>query len=332
MKNRLFIVLALLFTLVVQEAWTQPVTQEDAKQIAAQFLKSRYARHSTKRKAPAQTELTTDVVFNATDSEGQPYLYAVSTPQHDGFVLVSGDERFVDVLGYSERYSFDEQKLPENMRAFLQGYIDEMKYLQSVDYQPKAGARRAAVAKSDISPLVTTKWNQEAPYNDQCPLDDDIRSVTGCVATAMAQVVNYYIQHNNWPTALMMDIPGYTTLTKQLSVPSIASTAPFPTKDLLKDTYNAEDNRSDEEKNAVATLMYYCGASVQMNYTSNSSGTQIGYIPNALINYFGFDTTTRFVSRSNYTYADWVTCYMASWQQDVLLCWVVIKRIAATPF
>ena len=306
MKNRLFIVLALLFTLVVQEAWTQPVTQEDAKQIAAQFLKSRYARHSTKRKAPAQTELTTDVVFNATDSEGQPYLYAVSTPQRDGFVLVSGDERFVDVLGYSERYSFDEQKLPENMRAFLQGYIDEMKYLQSVDYQPKAGARRAAVAKSDISPLVTTKWNQEAPYNDQCPLDDDIRSVTGCVATAMAQVVNYYIQHNNWPTALMVDIPGYTTLTKQLSVPSIASTAPFPTKDLLKDTYNTDDNRSDEEKNAVATLMYYCGASVQMNYTSNSSGAQIGYIPNALINYFGFDTTTRFVSRSNYTYADWV--------------------------
>ena len=244
MKNRLFILLALLFTVVMQEVWAQPVTQEDAKQIAAQFLKSRYARQSSRRKAPAQHELTTDVVFNATDSEGQPYLYAVSTTRQDGFVLVSGDERFVDVLGYSERNGFDEQKMPENMRVFLQGYIDEMKYLQSIDYQPKAGARRAAaVTKIDISPLMTTQWDQHSPYNNLCPMDGGQRSLTGCVATAMAQVVNYHMQHDQGPTALTADIPGYTTRSKQIDVPTIvASTAPFPTKDKLKDTYNKWDN------------------------------------------------------------------------------------------
>ena len=84
-------------TIMVQKTWAQPVTQEDAKQIAAQFLKRQYERKSTRRKAPSQTELTTDVLFNATDAEGQPYLYVVSTTRQDGFVLVSGDERFADV-------------------------------------------------------------------------------------------------------------------------------------------------------------------------------------------------------------------------------------------
>ena len=307
MIRKLYLTLVLLL-MVMQDVWAQPVTQEDAKQIAAQFLKSRYERQSSRRKAPAQHELTTDVVFNATDSEGQPYLYAVSTTRQDGFVLVSGDERFVDVLGYSERNGFDEQNMPENMRVFLQGYIDEMKYLQSIDYQAKAGSRRAvAVAKTDISPLMTTQWDQGSPYNDLCPMDNGKRSVTGCVATSMAQVINYHIQHDQGPTALTADIPGYITSTRKIEVPTIvASTAPFPTMDLLKDTYNTWDNRTDDEKNAVAELMYYCGASIQMDYTRSNSGSFTCNVPSALINYFGFDTTVHLEMLSNYSYADWI--------------------------
>jgi uncharacterized repeat protein (TIGR02543 family) len=308
MKNRLLFLLALLLTIMVQKTWAQPVTQEDAKQIAAQFLKRQYERKSTRRKAPSQTELTTDVLFNATDAEGQPYLYVVSTTRQDGFVLVSGDERFADVLGYSDKHGFSEQDMPENMRVFLQGYIDEMKHLQSVDYQPKAVVRRAAaVAKTDISPLMTTQWNQRAPFNDLCPMDNDKRSVTGCVATAMAQVINYHIQHEQGPTALKADIPGYTTKAKNIEVPSIvAATAPFPTKELLKDTYITEDNRSEEEKNAVAELMYYCGVSIEMNYTNNNSGAFTCDVPNALVKYFGFDTTVRLEIRGEYSYAGWI--------------------------
>ena len=308
MKNRLLSILFLLFAIMVQEAGAQPVTQEDAKQIAAQFLKRQYERKSTRRQAPSQTELKTDVVFNATDTEGQPYLYVVSTTQQDGFVLVSGDERFADVLGYSDKHGFSEQDMPENMRSFLQGYIDEMKHLQSVDYQPKAVVRRAnAIARTDISPLVTTQWSQRAPYNDLCPMENGEHSATGCVATSMAQVVNYHIQHDHGPTALKADIPGYKTLTKQINVPSIvAATAPFPTKDLLKNTYREGDGRSDEEKNAVATLMYYCGASLQMNYTSSGSSTPATTISVGLINYFGFDRTAHLEHRLNYSYAGWV--------------------------
>ncbi|MBO4841722.1 MAG: C10 family peptidase [Bacteroidaceae bacterium] len=308
MKNRLLFILTLLFTLVVQETEAQPVTQEDAKQIAAQFLKRQYARQSTRRKAPSQSELTTDVVFNATDTEGQPYLYAVSTTRQDGYVLVSGDERFATVLGYGDKHGFDEERMPENMREFLQDYIDEMKHLQSIDYQPKAGVKRAnAVAKTDVSPLMTTQWNQRAPYNDLCPMDNGNRSATGCVATSMAQVVNYYIQKDNKPTALIADIPGYTTSSRKIEVPTIvASTAPFPAKDLLKDTYNTGDNRTDDEKNAVAELMYYCGASIRMNYTSSGSGAYSCHVPSALIKYFGFAETARLEILSNYAYADWV--------------------------
>ena len=123
--------------LSLSAAWAQPVSTEQAKQIASQFLLASGVASGGQRRAAAQNALSAAVVFNATDSAGQPYLYAVSAPQN-GFVLVSGDERFADVLGYSTTGSFDEQSMPDNMRAFLQGYIDEMRYLDSIGYQPSA--------------------------------------------------------------------------------------------------------------------------------------------------------------------------------------------------
>ena len=96
--------------------------------------------------------LKTAVVFDAKDVAGKPYLYAVSATQHDGFVLVSGDERFKAVLGYSDVSNFDEQNMPDNMRVFLQGYIDEMKYLESINYQPTKAAPRRSMSLSTTSP------------------------------------------------------------------------------------------------------------------------------------------------------------------------------------
>ena len=126
MRTKLLFILALLLT-AGMEAWAQHVTPEQAKEKASQFLKANYARTGGKRSAPAASALKTAVVFNAKDTSGQPYLYAVTDTRQSGFVLVSGDERFNAVLGYSDVSNFDEQNMPDNMRVFLQGYIDEMK-------------------------------------------------------------------------------------------------------------------------------------------------------------------------------------------------------------
>ena len=302
MRTRLFSILFLLLT-AVMGTWAQHVTPEQAKEKASQFLKANYARTGGKRSAPAASALKTAVVFDAKDMAGQPYLYAVSATLQDGFVLVSGDERFKAVLGYSDVSNFDEQNMPDNMRVFLQGYIDEMKYLESINYQPTKAAPRRSM--SNVGVLMTTTWNQGAPYNNQCPLDNSQRSATGCVATAMAQVVNYHIQNDHGPAATIAEIPGYTIPNTTITVSAIPSGTAIPSKDLLLNSY-ANKAGTDAEKTAVAQLMLYCGTSVQMKYSSGSSGTQTAYVANALINYFGFDNTTRFVRRIDYSYADWV--------------------------
>ena len=301
MRTRLFSILFLLLT-AVMGTWAQNVTPEQAKQIAAQFLQGKRTDKSSKR-APGQNELKTAVVFNAKDTSGQPYLYAVTDTRQSGFVLVSGDERFKAVLGYSDVSNFDEQNMPDNMRVFLQGYIDEMKYLESINYQPTKAAPRRSM--SNVGVLMTTTWNQRAPYNNQCPLDNSQRSATGCVATAMAQVVNYHIQNDHGPAATIAEIPGYTIPNTTITVSAIPSGTAIPSKDLLLNSYD-NNAGTDAQKTAVAQLMLYCGTSVQMKYSSGSSGTQTAYVANALINYFGFDNTTRFVRRIDYSYADWV--------------------------
>lgn len=302
MRTKLLFILALLLT-AGMEAWAQHVTPEQAKEKASQFLKANYARTGGKRSAPAASALKTAVVFDAKDTSGQPYLYAVTDTRQSGFVLVSGDERFNAVLGYSDVSNFDEQNMPDNMRVFLQGYIDEMKYLESINYQPTKAAPRRSM--SNVGVLMTTTWNQRAPYNNQCPLDNSQRSATGCVATAMAQVVNYHIQNDNGPAATIAEIPGYTIPNTTITVSAIPSGTAIPSKDLLLNSY-ANNAGTDAQKTAVAQLMLYCGTSVQMKYSSGSSGTQTAYVANALINYFGFDNTTRFVRRIDYSYADWV--------------------------
>ena len=301
MRTRLFSILFLLLT-AVMGTWAQNVTPEQAKQIAAQFLQGKRTDKSSKR-APGQNELKTAVVFNAKDTSGQPYLYAVTDTRQSGFVLVSGDERFNAVLGYSDVSNFDEQNMPDNMRVFLQGYIDEMKYLESINYQPTKAAPRRSM--SNVGVLMTTTWSQRAPYNNQCPLDNSQRSATGCVATAMAQVVNYHIQNDHGPAATIAEIPGYTIPNTTITVSAIPSGTAIPSKTLLLDSYD-NNAGTDAQKTAVAQLMLYCGTSVQMKYSSGSSGTQTAYVANALINYFGFDNTTRFVRRIDYSYADWV--------------------------
>ena len=301
MRTKLLFILALLLT-AGMEAWAQHVTPEQAKEKASQFLKANYARTGGKRSAPAASALKTAVVFNAKDTSGQPYLYAVTDTRQSGFVLVSGDERFNAVLGYSDDGTFDEQNMPENMRVFLQGYIDEMKYLESINYQPTKAAPRRSM--SNVGVLMTTTWNQRAPYNNQCPLDNSQRSATGCVATAMAQVVNYHIQNDHGPAATIAEIPGYTIPNTTITVSAIPSGTAIPSKTLLLNSY--DNNAGTDAETAVAQLMLYCGTSVQMHYAAGSSGTQTAYVANALINYFGFDNTTRFVRRIDYSYADWV--------------------------
>lgn len=304
MRTRLLFFLSLLIT-AVTGVWAQQVSPEQAKEIASQFLKGQSTKQGGRRSAPTANTLKTNVVFNAKDVAGQPYLYAVSATQHDGFVLVSGDERFPQVLGYTDDGTFDEQNIPENMRDFLQGYIDEMKYLLSINYQPSESARRAAPAAfATIAPMLTSTWNQDNPYNMYCPQYDNYGNncPTGCLATALAQVMCY---HGNYKktgqsTTTLNAIPAYTTSTMQYNI------AEKPTRTFDWTLMTGAVPTTDAAKQEVAHLMEYIGAGVQMNYRKDGSGAALNAIPSLLADVFGYDHAVREVLRNDYSISEWL--------------------------
>lgn len=268
MKHRLTFLLSLLLTAVV--AMAAQVSREEAQSTAEQFMAARYASarggvfHSRVRMVVAERAY---YVFNVGESEG--------------FVIVSRDDRAPAILGYSDEGFYNPLGSPDNMEAFLQGYADEIGQLPAT-----ANARAAApkrVVRNSISPLLTTLWKQGSPYNDQCPTVGGQRAVTGCVATALAQVMNYH----QYPIAA----------TK--AVGSLASTTFDWNK--MHDSYKAGDDASE-----VAKLMHYCGVAVQMNYGADASSAASEKTVTALIDYFDYDAGAKYVKRSGFGYTDWV--------------------------
>ena len=297
-KKSPFTHIALLLAVVLNmaaatQALAGHVTPEQAEQTARVFLDSRHrgGQSQTLKMARRQPLLQTPVAAAA--------YYVFNVGQAGGFVMVSGDDRTPAILGYADSGTFDADQLPSHVRAWFDGYADQLSYLEQTDGRYEA--LRLADDRAAVSPLLTSRWNQGAPYNDACPVDPDTgeRSVTGCVATAMAQVLNYY----QWPERTLTTIPGYTTSTRQMSRPAIP-----PTDidwDLMRDSYGGPT--AETQRQAVANLMMLCGHSVEMDYKSESSGAYTQDLVNAFQTYFGYDPSTRIVLRSHYDAAQWET-------------------------
>lgn len=279
-------------------ASAENITEEQARQQALDFLASHQSATGSRR-APGTTPQTS----LAGKVSG---LYVYNIADKGGFVIVSNDDRTRAILGYSDSGSIDIANMPANMRAWLQGYADEIAWLntqkasspatQSPNKAPRLVGSHSTAA---IEPMVTTTWYQDAPYNNLCPTySGSNRSATGCVATAMAQVMNYH----QWPRAATTAIPGYTTESYGIN---LTAGLPATTFDWSNMRASYSGSYSDDEATAVATLMQYCGYSVKMDY-GPESGSNTDLVAAALKAYFDYNaTTTKFVSRSFYTAAKW---------------------------
>ena len=295
MKRLSFIIACLcLYALTIQAG---PIDKAQAQQQAQQFFaqKGKTLKKSSKPfKAPRKGATT----------EGDAYYYVFNSEGNNGFVIVSGDDRTAPVFGYSDTGSFDENNIPENMQAWLAGYVDEIKALgtdeSSANGKLLSAPKKAEAVKRPVAPLLTALWNQSSPYNDNCPLYDSTnKSATGCVATAMAQVMYYYRAQS--VSALTAEIPAYTTESLGLSIPADAKDSPIDWANMT-DKYSSSSTTA--QKAAVAALMAYCGHSVQMDY-GESSGAYSSNIPAALETYFGYATGGKYLNRSSYTLQEW---------------------------
>lgn len=304
MKKDLLLLLSLMLLLSVS-AIAGPRSYQQAKAIAqrqaAMLGIEMDAEVTASAKAAPRMSVSSAVSPSAT------CYYVFANGEDKGFTIVSGDDRMPEVVGYSAQGTYDPDHLPANYVGFMKAYQETVEALLKGDAQVSGGlaearqwrAERAGTAA--VAPLLGgIKWNQGAPYNNMCPLYDGTnRSVTGCVATAMAQVMMYY----QYPKELKTTIKAYNIQTYGIQIPEISSGATYDWDNMLPD-YSKSDYNS-AQADAVAKLMYHCGAAVKMNY-GPSSGANV--TPIILATYFGYDADLmQDLTRTVFTLQQWMT-------------------------
>ena len=241
-------------------------------------------------------------VMTKTTEIGEPSLYVFDSKETPGFMIVSADDAVTPLLGFSDFNEFDPENISPAMESWLDQYSRQIEYVRAnnLDGSGEVNTRVALPAWGAIPPLVKTNWDQGAPYNNKCPLQGGARTYTGCVATAMSQVMNYF----KYPEKGQGEISYQcSSLNRELSLNF--SDLTFDWSNMLNSYNGTSDPAINQD--AVATLMMAAGYSVQMSYSTNQSGAISGYIPGALVKYFNYDKGITYYPRSQKSYTEWAT-------------------------
>lgn len=297
--KRLYLLSLLIMLFVSTSALASPRTFSQAKAIAerkAALLGIKIDKKAA-AKAPSMNGGTTTAV--------SPY-YVFPFGENKGFAIVSGDDDMPEIVGYADHGTYDANNMPAAMAAFLNNYratIEAMKQgnASAIKNIAEAKALRAnnTRATTAVSPLLgDIKWNQSEPYNNMCPKYDGTNlSATGCVATAMAQVMMYW----EYPKELKADINKYETSTHKLTIAGETKGQKYDWDNMLP-TYT-NNNYTQTQADAVAKLMLHCGKAVEMDY-GEESGANV--TPGRLAKYFGYDSDLMLdLMRSCFTLAEW---------------------------
>ena len=241
----------------------KPKTRQQAQKEVETFLSQ---RGTSLKVRPAMARSASNQ-----DEDSQEILYFFDVENNGGYVIVSGSDCGPSILGYTDSGSFDEQNIPENMVLWLEDYKRQIEYIEKVG--TVAATRGSSSSHPAILTMMTTTWNQRYPYNLKCPTYQGINCVTGCVATAIAQILYYH--RNKSVSQTTKEIPGYINSSNQnIVVNTIPEGSVIDWGNML-DSYSSSDSNSKEtsaQKNAVANLMAYCGTAVHMGYGTWSSG------------------------------------------------------------
>ena len=288
MKRQTLSLLLFLLPLLLSAA---PITKEQALQKAREFANARLHKAKGKKLVAASTPKSEGIEM----SSETPGYFVFNVGESQGFIVVSGDDRVPAILGYSDKGSFEADKLPTNVRKWFEEYEHQISLL---DKYP-AAAQQSIALHETIEPMVKSTWDQDAPYYNHCPIDPETGKIsyTGCGATAMAQVMNYY----KYPAATASIIPAYTTDHNGINLKAIPRNKAIDWANML-DHYDG--NATKAQQDAVADLMLMCGQSIKMDYSSNGSGAYARDVSSAMYKYFGYDKNIHYVFRYYYHAAE----------------------------
>ena len=250
MKKSVLTTLVYLFSILLTVA--APVDEQSARKLAGDFLRGRM---------PVTRSSNTDVTRAETGVADGPDAGIYVFNSKNGFVVISADDALPSVLAYSYGAPYDATKAPEAMKAMLSAYHDVV----TSTYKTRA----YVPTHENISPLIKTRWDQDAPYNNLCPN----QCPTGCVATAVSQLMYYHKYPNTFDW------------------------------DKMKTVYSKTD--TGEAADAVAKLMADVGEKVFMGYGESVSSASASDASEALRYDYGYSETTELVERECYTAQSW---------------------------
>ena len=267
------------------------------------------------------------------------YVFSIGD---EGFILVSADDCVLPILGYSLTNKFSVKNMPKNVKAVLEGYDEQIRFYKEQANTATLRTSDGGVSENDIvaeqwkmllsgtapepdyttsvAPLLTTTWNQSPYYNNMCPYDENYyeNTVTGCVATATAQIMKYW----NHPTT------GYGSHSYNHSAyGTLSANFGTTTYDWNNMPTALSTNSTTAELNAVATLMYHVGVAIEMDYGVSATGgsgannySVLGEVnassQHALVEYFKYSPDMQVLSKAEYSDADWDAVLMAELDQN----------------
>lgn len=274
------------------------------RQLTPQEAINRLSRSTSRACVQARNSSAYQLSYTEQD-DTQAYYYVMNVEGEQGFYVLSADDCAPAVLGYSDsgRFSYDEA--PSQLKWWLSQYAQAIRAAIQHEATPSFDS---FVQHEAIAPLITTKWGQSAPYNTLCT-DNGYTAPSGCVATAMAQIMHYY----RWPVT-GKSARSYVDESSGRKV-TIKSTFSEHTYnwDAMLDQYS--DTSAVESCDAVALLMKDCGVSVDMSYGRYGSGANGYAVVRAMSTYFGYSPNAQNASRCYYTDAQWEQLVLSELEQ-----------------
>ena len=272
------------------------------KNLAQKVAKNFYSERMTESKFPGILSIHL-VSFRNSNS-----YYAVNLKNQKGFVLVSADDISMPIWAYSFEGNYSELNQPENVARTIEEFNLQLEHLRNnkieatnhikSQWSKYLKAVKTKGTQQTVGPLLTTIWAQGCYYNNNTPVDSAgscYHVVTGCVATAMAQVMNYY-NYPNVGSGSHSYNSNYGMLTANFGAANYDWS-------LMSDTLSSLS--SPANVNAVANLMSDCGIAVDMNYSAGGSGAYSQNAANAFAHYFNYDNGLQLLHRANYTDSIW---------------------------
>ena len=251
------ILLLLAVTAVLSSVEAKQISENQARAIAGQFFNVNMPQQPATLKGRG----------------AKAAYYVFNNPEQTGWVIVAGDDRARTILAYGDEDYFDAQDVPECVQDWLNDYAEQMAHLDTATPQASCEApisSFAASGRARIAPMLISNWAQGLPFNQQCPTYSNTSGETqycptGCVATAMAQILYYYRSSYG-----SIAIPAYTSEKDEMTFERPSLSATTFNYNIMNPWYDNAKNTNAGAKE-TARLMKYCGQSVKMDYGKNTS-------------------------------------------------------------